>query len=465
MSSKDTGEVNRGDTGEVNRGGRGGAQRSGIFRVLPCFIRGLFLCFFLVSMVALAQDAPTKPLWQLELASASYGGGAIGDLANDGNLVLVFGTYFNDEHLYAVQAKDGKVLWKFKSEGGPLDASVALVDLDGDKKLEVLAADSSTGTLFCLDAAGKVIWKKKLPNSTDSPPSVADLDGDGKLEIVVGVMAMADRHGRVVVLDAATQQVKWTAKIPGHVQSEPALVDLDGDGQLDVLVTTWRGDKCVRALSGKDGHELWKHAMQGDMYHGVSVIDAKDGVKLVASSIAGDLALLNAKGQPIWTKQPGGYLFAPTTLTDVDGDGSLEIAVCSGRMHLFDQAGKELWKTPSYGSIARGAAAADISGDGLPDLLFGASDRKFRAVEGKTGRELWAFDATTKGHAYEGLDSGPIVADFDGNGTLEVFFIAGKGTSDKTRAENYGRAYALSIGKGAGDWPMFRGNLRRTGSK
>ncbi|MFN0016775.1 MAG: PQQ-binding-like beta-propeller repeat protein [Pirellulaceae bacterium] len=411
----------------------------------------------------LAQEAPTKPLWQLDLASASYGGGAIGDLANDGNLVLVFGTYFNDEHLYAVQAKDGKVLWKFKSEGGPFDASVALVDLDGDKKLEVLAADSSTGTLFCLNAAGKVVWKKKLPNSTDSPPAVADLDGDGKLEIVIGVMAMADRHGRVVVLDAATQKEKWTVKIPGHVQSEPALVDLDGDHQLDVLVTTWRGDKCVRALSGKDGHELWKHAMQGDMYHGVSVIESKEGVKLVAASIEGDLALLNAKGQPIWTKQPGGYLFAPTTLIDIEGDGALEIAVCSGRIHLFDLAGKELWKTASYGSVGRGAAAADVNRDGLPDLLFGASDRKFRAVEGKTGRELWAFDATTKGHVYEMLDSGPVIADFDGNGTLDAFFVAGKGTSDKTRAENYGRAYALSVGKGSGVWPMFRGNLRRTG--
>ena len=70
-----------------------------------------------------------------------------------------------------------------------------------------------------------------------------------------------------------------------------------------------------------------------------------------------------------------------------------------------------------------------------------------------------------KGHVYEMLDSGPVIADFDNNGTLDVFFVAGKGTSDKTRAENYGRAYALSIGKGEGIWPMFRGNLRRTGTR
>jgi len=316
-----------------------------------------------------------------------------------------------------------------------------------------------------LNAAGEVLWKKKLPNSTDSPPSVADLDGDGSLEIVVGVMAMGDRHGRVVVLDAATQQEKWVAKVPGHVQSEPALVDLDGDHVLDVIVTTWRGDKCVRALSGRDGHELWKHAMQGDMYHGVSIVEANTGVRLIAASIAGDLTMLDGKGQPVWSKQPGGYLFAPTTLADVDGDGTPEIAVASGRLHLFDLDGNELWTTGNYGSIGRGAAAADVSGDDLPDLLFGASDRRFRAVDGKTGRELWAFDATTKGHVYESLDSAPIVADFDQNGTLEVFFIAGKGTSDGTRPENYGRAYALSLGKGSDQWPMFRGNLKRTGAQ
>jgi outer membrane protein assembly factor BamB len=416
-----------------------------------------------VPAIALA-DPPRAAdvLWKLDLDSASYGGGAIGDLAGDGTKVLVFGTYFNDEHLYAVRARDGKLLWKFKSEGGPFDASVALVDLDGDGKLEVLAADSSTGTLFCLDHAGKVVWKVTLPNSTDSPPSVGDIDGDGKAEIVVGVMALGDKHGRVVALDPATRKEKWNVKIPGHVQSEPVLVPLGDDKRLDVVVTTWRGDKGVHALSGKDGSELWTHAMGGDMYHGVSAFDHK-GVHLVAASIAGDVALLDAKGKPVWTVRPGGYLFAPTAVADLDGDGSPEIVVCSGRVHVFGVDSKQKWQTDNYGSIARGVAVADADGDGKPDLLFGASDRKFRAVDGRTGKQLWEFDATMKGHIYEMIDSGPVVADFAGDGSLEVFFVCGKGTSDKTRKENFGRAYVLRVGKGKGEWPMFRGNLRRTG--
>jgi outer membrane protein assembly factor BamB len=341
---------------------------------------------------------------------------------------------------------------------------VALVDLDGDKKLEVLVADSSTGTLFCLDAAGKVVWKHKLPNSTDSPPSVADIDGDGKLEIVVGTMMLGDKNGRVVCLDAATRKEKWVAKVPGHIQSEPVLVDLDRDKKLEVVVTTWRGDKCVRALSGKDGSELWKHAMLGEMYHGVSAFDHK-GVHLVAASTAGDVCLLDAKGKPVWTVKPGGYLFAPTAVADLDGDGSPEIVACSGHAHVLGFDGKEKWKSANFGSIARGVAIADADGDGKLDLLFGARDRKFRVLKGGTGKEIWSFDATVKEHVYETIDSGPLVADFDGDGTLDVFFVCGKGTSDKTRSENFGRGYAVRVGSGKGEWPMFRGNLRRTGTR
>src|SRR5438105_4957823 len=82
--------------------------------------------------------------------------------------------------------------------------------------------------------------------------------------------AAADRHGRVVVLDPATRKPKWTARIPGHVQSEPVLIDLDGDGTLDVVVTNWRGDQSIYALHGKTGKPMWTHPMKGDMYHGVS---------------------------------------------------------------------------------------------------------------------------------------------------------------------------------------------------
>lgn len=410
----------------------------------------------------LLATTPTPPtiMWTVDLKSPSYGGGALGQLGD--NLALVFGTYFNDEHLYALRAKDGQRLWQLKSEGGPFDAGVAIADLDGDGNHEVLAADSSTGTLFCLDVAGAVKWRFKLPNSTDSPPAVADLDGDGRPEVVIGTMAKRDRQGRVIALNPRTQKVLWESTVPGHIQSEPALTaGLTADG-LDVIVTTWRGDKTVRALSGRDGKLLWSYTMKGDMYHGVSVLEQRGEVRIAAASTAGDLTLLNAKGQPEWTRQPGGYLFAPTSIADINGDGAEELIVCSGKVHVYSLAGEELWRSPDYQSISRGVAVVRLGGRAV--LCCGSDDRQFRVLEGATGKEVSRFNATVKGHVFEGIDSGPIVADFDGDGHLEAFFVCGKGTSAQFQPHNYGRAYAVKLGPGQGAWPMFRGNLRRTGN-
>lgn len=431
---------------------------------MAAFSRRRFLAAGLAA-AALAAGPPLgrpEPMWQLDLGSASYGGGALGDLEGNGRLSIVFGTYFNDEKLYCLDARTGKPRWTFKSEGGPWDASVALADLDGDGKLEILAADSATGTLFCLDPKGKVAWKYRLPSSTDSPPAVADLDGDGKPEVVVGTMTTRDRHGRVVCLDPVTRKAKWTARVPGHVQSEPVLIDLDGDGKLDVIITTWRGDRSIHAFHGPTGKPLWSAAMMGDMYHGVSAFDYK-GALVLAASIKGDVALLDGKGRPLWVRQPGGYLFGPTCVADVDGDGVPEVVVVSNRVTVYDLLGRVRWQSRAYGSINRGCAVADVDGDGRPELLFGSSDRRFRALDGATGELKWSFDATVKGHVYEWLDGAPLVGDFDGDGRQEVFFVAGKGTSDATRKANYGRAYALKLGRGKGGWPLFRGNPRRSG--
>ena len=440
---------------------------------LPMRLVGILV---VLTLAAAGQDAEgPKLLWKLDTASPSYGSGAVADIDGDGKLEIVFGTYFNDEHLYAVNAEDGSVLWKFKSEGGPFDASVAIADLDGDRKPDVLAGDSSTGTLFCLDGEGKKQWSVRLPNSTDSPPAVADLEGDGKLEIVVGSMWKRNGQGDVTVLRASTREVVWSREVKGCVQSEPCLVDLDGDRVLDVIVTSWRGDQTVRAFSGKDGRDLWSFETSGEgddannhygLYHGVSAGILKKGGELriafgTCSTQRGTLFLLDARGKLIWKKALGEYLFAPTTMADLNGDGDREILVSGTNTHLFSADGDPLWKS-AIGS-SRGAAIADVDGDGDLDAVLCGRERKVAALDGPTGKLLWTFDATCGDHEGEGCDSGPLISDFDGDGALDVFFFAGKGWSGRTQAKNYGRAYALRLRKGSGRWETFRGDLRRTG--
>ncbi|MDF1661088.1 MAG: PQQ-like beta-propeller repeat protein [Planctomycetota bacterium] len=411
-----------------------------------------------------------KALWTRDLKSPSYGSGATADIDGDGKLEIVFGTYYNDEHVYALNSEDGSVLWTHKSKSGPFDASIAIADFDKDGSLEVIAADSATGDLYCLAGkTGEVKWQLKLPSGTDSPPAIADLDGDGNLEIVIGTMWTRDKKGRVCAISSKTRKILWEAKVPGCVQSAPCLVDLNKDGVLDVVVTSWRGDHSVRALSGKNGALLWSYVTAGTkrsmgMYHGVAISKKNGALRIVAANCDGHLYCLDAKGQLIWTKKLSETLFSPPTIADLDGDGEEELIQPSSK-HLWViglKKGELCWKKNLGANSARGPALVDVNQDGKLDILLGAG-RQFFVFSGGTGKVLWKRTVKIGNSPYEKIDNGPIIANFTGSGKLYVFFVAGKGHSGKTQKQNYGRAFCFEIGKGKGSWETFRGNNKRTG--
>ena len=86
------------------------------------------------------------------------------------------------------------------------------------------------------------------------------------------------------------------------------------------------------------------------------------------------------------------------------------------------------------------------------------------ARDGKTGSETFRFDAKFRGEQWEEISSAPLVADFDGDGTMDYFLVVGVGTSSDNFKNNYGRVMAIKLkGKGPA-WTTFRANLRRTGN-
>lgn len=186
----------------------------------------------------LLEEAPEKSstrgpvLWQMDMKSDLKGSGALGDIDGDGKLEMVFGSYYGEQHVFCLDAASGEKRWDHASDGGPLDASIALYDIDGDKKLETFSADSGSGSLYCLGQDGKPKFTIKLPSGTDSPCAIADLDGDGTLELVVGTMwggRDGGKNGRVCCYALKDQKLLWKRDYPGCVQSEPVLVDCNGD--------------------------------------------------------------------------------------------------------------------------------------------------------------------------------------------------------------------------------------------
>lgn len=412
-----------------------------------------------------SKDDPI--LWWYQLAAPSFGSSAVGDIDEDGTLEIVFGTYFNDEHIYALNAEDGSLLWSYDT-GGCNDASPVIADVDLDGHLEVVIPASSPSVVYCFyGMTGQVKWSRSTgaSNCIDSPPAVADVDNDEKPELILGTF-----HGNVFCLNGEDGSICWQKNLGtnSYIQSEPAVLDVNGDVQLDVVVSQWAGDCRVYALWGNNGSILWYSDVPQDyMYHGCSYADLDgDGrPELVIGCYDNHIYVFNGEdGSLAWQYTAPFYVGAPTSIGDLNNDGYFEIVFTSYNiLRVLSHTGEVLWSVATGGDLFRGAALSDIDGDGILDVVFGSYDGILRAVRGDNGQVLWSYDLESHYGMVFTMDHAPVIADFNNDGALDVFIVGGFGSSDPP-SNNHGRAYALTAGEGFdGGWPMFRYDCRHSG--
>ena len=418
----------------------------------------IIIVSILFSGAVLAQDP--EILWWFDLEAPSFGSSSIDDIDGDGFMEIVFGTYFNDEHIYALNAEDGSLLWSFDT-GGCNDASPLIFDVDMDDELEVIIAASSPYHVYCFNGAtGDIEWDVSagFPNCIDSPPAAADVDNDGRPEIVFGTF-----YGHVMCINGEDGSLCWQADLGNnsYIQTGPNILDCDDDGQLDVVVAQWQGDCRIYALRGNDGSLLWfSDAPEDWMYHGGSFADIdEDGRPEIAiGCYDGDVYVLNAEdGSLLWEYSNFFYCGGPTSIADLNNDGHLEIVFTTyTTLKVLSQTGNLLWSYGTGGSIFRGAAISDTDGDGILDVVFGSDDGILRNLRGSDGQIIWALNLENHYGNTFNIDHAPVIADFDNDDLLDVFVIGGYGTSS-TPTNNHGRGYALTAGNGTGPgWKMFR---------
>jgi hypothetical protein len=186
------------------------------------------------------------------------------DLDGDGRVEIIksVDNYHHDDAHDAVYAfkTDGKVLWKTEGFSGEQSPNVA--DLDGDGKSEIVGMTFG-GEVYCLDARGKVKWRRDLCPQTDDrshamnmAPILCDVNSDGQLEIVAltgskyfdaanpgtntanGIIFVLDANGEVLdKLDVGSPRC-WDIGFACNVDDDPHLeLVLGGCGHMDVIRT------------------------------------------------------------------------------------------------------------------------------------------------------------------------------------------------------------------------------------
>ena len=171
-----------------------------------------------------------------------------------------------DDGITALDRADGKFLWDYPITGGASGSSPLVV---GNR---VLVAGND-GFIHALNADGRVVWTHSF--LTDPPPPPPGFDP--KNAILTGhaarpgtmasdgatVFATIFDQSRVVAVDAATGQRRWSFPTKGWMLAEPTV---SGD---DVFVTSQ--DRSLYCLDKATGQPRWSFPTQWRVESGVAV--------------------------------------------------------------------------------------------------------------------------------------------------------------------------------------------------
>src|SRR6516225_2951356 len=163
---------------------------------------------------------------------------AIGDLNGDGRLDLAVANSSSSISVLLGQAGGGFLTLSPRALS-PVNnfSSVALADLNGDAKLDLAVTNAGSNTVSVLLGNGTGGFSAATPYATGlGPDSVAigDLNGDGRLDLAV---ANHDSNTVSVLLGNVGGGFQQQTQYPtGLGPSSVAIRDLNGDGKLDLAV-------------------------------------------------------------------------------------------------------------------------------------------------------------------------------------------------------------------------------------
>ena len=143
-----------------------------------------------------------------------------------------------DGALYKI-ANDGTLCGRYLEPKLPFSSSTPVCgDINGDGGIEWIVLRQMTA-IAVMDAAGNVLWQQELPDTTFySTPAIGDIDGDSLPEIVV-----AGFHKLMVYNHNGAMKTGFPVEYDptGMSEGSPVIVDLDRDGQKEIIVSSSAG--------------------------------------------------------------------------------------------------------------------------------------------------------------------------------------------------------------------------------
>lgn len=284
-----------------------------------------------------------------------------------------------------------------------------VADLDSDGRLDILACDSELNAVVWLrqTALGE-FSESTLMAGLSAPVHVeaVDMDGDGDLDLLVACMGMVfpnnDRIGSVVILENDGRQNFTKHVVAEHIArvTDIRAGDFDGDDRLDLAVAQFGYD---------EGEIRWMRNLGGWQFESKILLNLPGTINVCVADLNGDrtldiVALVSQQWEEI-------HLF------ENDGKGNFVSQIVYGSSN------------EDYGSS--GLSICDLNRDGRPDLLYTNGDgmdyvepskRPWHGVQ-------WLENVGGGNFRYHRIGDlpgaySPVGADLEGRGVMDIVCVS-----------------------------------------
>jgi hypothetical protein len=273
---------------------------------------------------------------------------AVGNL--QGGTDVVAGSLGEVEH--AMNAANGATLPGFPWFQADSDFTTpALADLYGNGQTDIVEGGDSTagvaygqtygnggslrvvseiGRAFNSNPAGGLLCQYNINETAESSPAVGQFLSGGGVGIAFGTgNTYHQSTTNDVIAVNAHCGAAWTAKLDGVTTSSPALADVMGNGQLQVIEGTTAGG--VYALNGANGATLWRASVGGQVLGSVVTADLGTGYQDVIVPTTSGVVILDGKtGANVGSfPEPNGsvYGFQNSPLVTSDANGTIGVTL------------------------------------------------------------------------------------------------------------------------------------------
>ncbi|HTP57031.1 MAG TPA: FG-GAP-like repeat-containing protein [Candidatus Paceibacterota bacterium] len=324
-------------------------------------------------------------------AEVTYGTGsnpddvALADLNGDGKVDMVVTDSNDVPSKFSVLMNNGDGTFATKvdySNGNNFFFGIAAADVNGDGRPDVVVANEGTTIVSVFLNHGDGTFAPGVNYTTGSRAyrvALGDLNGDGKPDIVVtnfvdNTVSVLMNHGDGTFAGQVTYAV-------GSKPASVALADLNGDGKADIAVANDNSNTVSVLMNNGDG------TFAGQVTYGVGTTPYSVAAADVNGDAKPDLVVANSGGTTV-------------SVLINNGDGTFAAHV-----------------SYSVGTNPHAVALADINGDGKPDIVASNFPDHTVSVLMNNGDGTFASQVT---YGTSGTAAGVALADLNGDGKPDI---------------------------------------------